>query len=127
MTEAGPGNPLSWPLLRDRDWDVGYSHEDGDLVNLFFVPVLSRAKLYQRATGYFSGDVLALAARGLDALIAHGGRMQLLVGCTLTPADVEEIQKGYDVREAAGRCLVNQIALSHEDAWLVRRSATSPG
>ena len=27
--------------LRDRDWDVGYSHEDGDLVAMFFVPALS--------------------------------------------------------------------------------------
>ena len=63
----------------------------------------SRATLYQRATGYFSGNVLALAARGLDALIAKGGKMQLLVGCTLTPDDVEQIQKGYDVREHAAR------------------------
>jgi len=115
--EPGPSNPLLWPLLRDRDWDVAYSHEDGNLVDLFFVPALSRAKLYQRATGYFSGDVLALAGRGLDALIARGGRMQLLVGCTLGPDDIEEIQKGYDVREAAGRCLLNRMAIQHEDAW----------
>jgi SNF2 family DNA or RNA helicase len=104
-------------VLRGHEWDVAYSHEDGDLVNLFFVPALSRAVLYQRATGYFSGDVLALAARGLDALIARGGRMQLLVGCTLGPADIEEIQKGYDVREATGRCLLNRVALQHEDQW----------
>ena len=29
--------------LNDYNWDVAYSHEDGDLVNLFFVPALSRA------------------------------------------------------------------------------------
>lgn len=102
--------------LRKRDWDVGYSHEDGDLVRMFFVPALSRAHLYQRATGYFSGDVLALAARGLDALIERGGRMQLLVGCTLTEQDVEEIKKGYDVREAATRAAINQLPLSCESA-----------
>jgi len=100
--------------LRDRDWDVGYSHEDGDLVAMFFVPALSRARLYLRATGYFSGDVLALAARGLDALIARGGRMQLLVGCTLSEQDVEDIKKGYDVREAVTRSSINRIPLTHE-------------
>ena len=111
-------NQAALPIsLREYDWDVAYSHEDGDLVNLFFVPALSRAKLYQRATGYFAGDVLAMAARGLDALIARDGRMQLLVGCTLGPAEIEEIQKGYDVREAAGRCLLNRVAILHEDAW----------
>jgi len=102
--------------LRDRDWDVGYSHEDGDLVAMFFVPALSRAKVYLRATGYFSGDVLAMAARGLDALIARGGRMQLLVGCTLTQQDVDDIKKGYDVREAVARSAINRIPLSSESA-----------
>ena len=102
--------------LRDRDWDVGYSHEDGDLVAMFFVPALARARLYLRATGYFSGDVLAMAARGLDALIARGGRMQLLVGCTLTEEDVEDIKKGYDVREAVTRTSINRIPLSSESA-----------
>lgn len=100
--------------LRDRDWDVGYSHEDGDLVEMFFVPALARARLYLRATGYFSGDVLAMAARGLDALIERGGRMQLLVGCTLTEQDVEDIKKGYDVREAVTRSSINRIPLSSE-------------
>jgi SNF2 family DNA or RNA helicase len=95
---------------------VGYSHEDGDLVAMFLVPALSRARLYLRATGYFSGDVLAMAARGLDALIARGGRMQLLVGCTLTEQDVEAIKKGYDVREAVTRSAINQIPLSSESA-----------
>ena len=103
-------------LLRDRDWDVGYSHEDGDLVAMFFVPALARARLYLRATGYFSGDVLAMAARGLDQLIARGGRMRLLVGCTLTEQDVEDIKKGYDVRDAVTRSSINRIPLSSESA-----------
>ncbi len=119
--------------LRDFQWDVGYSHEDGDLVKLFFLPVLSRAALYRRATGYFSGDVLALAARGLDALIQRGGRMQLLVGCTLSERDVEQIQRGYDIREVAsqhdwGKKLVlpddNPWARQHLGylAWMIARS-----
>ncbi len=107
--------------LRDHDWFVSYSHEDGDLVALFFEPVLSCAQLYQRATGYFSGSVMALAARGLDTLIARGGRMQLLVGCTLTPADIEEIEKGYDVRQHVGRTRVNQLVFEAEDAWARER------
>ena len=103
--------------LRDYSWDVTYSHEDGDLIELFYVPALSRATLYQRATGYFSADVLALAARGLDALIAAGGRMKLLVGCTLGEEEVEQIRLGYDVREAAERSALNQMALTNEDPW----------
>ena len=111
---------METPGLRDRKWEVSYSHEDGELVSLFFVPALERAVLYQRTTGYFSGDVLALAARGLDALIRRGGRMQLLVGCTLGPDDIEQIEKGYDVREAVARAQINKLALVN-DLWARER------
>jgi len=107
--------------LQDRDWMVSYSHEDGDLVELFYGPVLSCAQLYRRATGYFSGSVMALAARGLDSLIERGGRMELLVGCTLSSQDIEEIGKGYDVREHIGRTRVNELAFESEDSWARER------
>jgi hypothetical protein len=61
--------------LQEVDWQPYYSHEDGDLIALFFEPALSRSVLYQRVTGYFLANVLVLAARGLDKLIANGGRM----------------------------------------------------
>jgi tetratricopeptide (TPR) repeat protein len=55
--------------------------------------------MYQRVTGYFSANVLALAARGLGKLIDGGGRMELIVGCTLQAREVEEIEKGYGLRD----------------------------
>ena len=57
-------------------------------------------------TGYFTADALALAARGIERLIAAGGRMRLLVGCTLEPAEVQAITEGYDLRETIERRLV---------------------
>lgn len=90
-------------LLRESDWQVGYSHEDGDLVRMFYAPVLSCAKLYQRATGFFSAGALSLAARGLDALMKRGGKMELLVGCTLNEAEIQAIKEGYEVREYLGK------------------------
>ena len=120
--EMEPSGAAAEPTsLRDFEWDVGYSHEDGDLVKLFFIPSLSRATLYRRATGYFSGEVLALAARGLDALIERGGRMQLLVGCTLSERDVEQIQRGYDIREVASRHeWGKRLVLPDDNPWARR-------
>jgi len=111
---------METPSLRQHLWQVSYSHEDGDLVSLFFLPALERAKLYQRTTGYFSADVLALAARGLDALIRRGGRMELLVGCTLGADEIEQIDRGYDVREAIARSYVNRLATA-DDRWARER------
>ena len=73
----------TYPLLSGHTWETSYRHEDGDLVRLFYVPALSCAVQYDRMTGYFSADALALAARGIERLIANGGRMRLIVGCTL--------------------------------------------
>ena len=66
-------------LLTQREWCTSYRHEDGDLIELFYNPALTCAVQYDRMTGYFSADALALAARGIDALITNDGRMRLIV------------------------------------------------
>jgi hypothetical protein len=104
------------PSLQDVDWQPAYSHEDGDLVRLFFTPALTRSTLYQRVSGYFSEGALVLAARGLDSLISRGGRMELVAGCTLAPEDVKKIREGYALRELLGNALAEKIGLLAADA-----------
>lgn len=86
------------PLLIHHDWQVGYRHEDGDLIELFYNPALTCAVRYDRMTGYFSAGVLAAAARGIASLINNGGRMRLLVGCQPDPDESQAIIDGYDLR-----------------------------
>ncbi len=88
------------PLLTETRWKYRYSHEDGDLIELFYNPALACAVEYCRTTGYFTADALALAARGLQGLFANEGRMRLVVGCTLEPPEQEAIAEGYDLRAA---------------------------
>ncbi len=85
-------------LLTDSRWRTSYRHEDGNLVDLFYNPALACAVQYDRMTGYFSADALALASRGIDALIANDGRMRLIVGCTLQQPEQDAIGEGYDWR-----------------------------
>jgi len=58
-------------LLRDTAWRLKYTPDDGDLVRLFYVPILRSAIRYDRLTGYFSSRALALAARGVEGLIVE--------------------------------------------------------
>lgn len=95
---AATGGPGEVSALRYFQWKPSYSHEDGDLVNLFFLPALGCARLYQRVTGYFNKEALILAARGLDTLIRNDGYMQLIVGCTLEEDEVDAIEAGYAIR-----------------------------
>ena len=96
-------------LLTEREWNVGYRNEDGDLIELFYNPALECAVQYDRLTGSFSADSLALAARGIEALIANDGRMRLIVGLTLGPSEQEALTEGYDLREqiAARLCAID--------------------
>ncbi len=85
-------------MLRDRSWNHKYTVEGGDLVRRFYVPALEDAERYDRLTGYFNAQALALAARGIESLVRNGGKMRLVVGCTLEPPEIEAIEKGEQLR-----------------------------
>ena len=85
-------------MLRDRAWKLKYTPDDGNLVELFYVPALEDAERYDRLTGYFNARALALASRGIEGLVRNGGVMRLVVGCTLNAPEIEAIERGEDLR-----------------------------
>ena len=85
-------------VLTDHSWQIKYTPDDGDLIELFYVPALEDAERYDRLTGYFNAGALALAARGIEGLVRNRGRMRLLVGCTLEPPEIEAIERGESLR-----------------------------
>jgi SNF2 family DNA or RNA helicase len=92
-------------ILQDRSWKLKYTPDHGDLVKLLYEPMLECAVRYDRLTGYFSASALALAARGVEGLVLNGGRMRMVVGCTLDPPEVKAIQKGEELRAQVDRHL----------------------
>lgn len=93
------------PRFRDHEWRIQYSSEDDDLVGTFYVPALRCATRYDRATGYFNAAILRMAAEGIEHLVRNGGKMRLIVGCTLAPAEIAAIERGLAVRDAVARAL----------------------
>ena len=85
-------------LLPDYDWQTKYDADGRTLVETFFIPALASATRYDRTTGYFSAGVLMLASRGVEGLVRNGGRMRLVVGCTLGEAEVEAIERGQQLK-----------------------------
>lgn len=94
------------PLLSDYDWRSKYDPDAGSLIEQFYLTALACAQRYDRTTGYFSAAALTLAARGIEGLVLNGGRMRMVVGCTLNEAEVVAIEQGQSLRDTvAGRLL----------------------
>ena len=83
---------------RFRGWD--------DRVGRFYVPVLSRARRYDRLVGYWRSSTLLVAATALSYFAARRGKMRVIAGAELTDADIEAIRNGRPLDEAVGRRLV---------------------
>lgn len=75
--------------------DIQACYESGvnDIVEEFYVPVLSEACRYDRIAGFFSSATLSVAARGLAEFIRHNGKMRLITSPILDPDDFDIIQK----------------------------------
>jgi superfamily II DNA or RNA helicase len=87
--------PLTELELQDA-YDTGSN--TSNVINDFYVPVLKEAVLYRRLTGYFSSQVLALAARGIAGLIANGGKMKLITSPVVSEEDFK-VLTGNDQRD----------------------------
>jgi SNF2 family DNA or RNA helicase len=81
-------------ILQDQSWRLKYTPDHGDLVKSLYIPLLSCAVRYDRLTGFFSASALALASRGVEWMIANGGRMRMVVGCTLEQKEIDAIEQG---------------------------------
>ena len=87
-------------FLRDRPWRISYSNDENNPVTDFYIPALECALQYDRKSGFFNSSILSKVARGLGAMLHNDGQMRLIMGCQFTPADLQAIQQGYELRQA---------------------------
>jgi len=89
--------------LKDLDLKSSYWSDEDDLLQDFYIPVLSISKTYKRIAGYFSSNALAVAARGIATFINNNGNMLLITGVVFSQEDRGSIEKA--LREAEDRLL----------------------
>lgn len=70
-----------------------------DVINDFYIPILSNAVMYKRAVGFFNSAALYEMAIGLKHLVERQGKMELIVSPRLTEEDIQSISLGYKTRE----------------------------
>jgi len=80
-----------------------------NVVTDFYIPVLQESVLYQRAVGFFSSSALVTISKGVEGLIGNGGRIQIIASPRLSREDIDEINKGYEVRKIIERSLLRGV------------------
>lgn len=80
--------------LRELLIRPAYDSSLDDILNEFYIPVLSNSKYYKRITGFFSSNSLAIALRGISKFIVNKGKMRMISGAKLSKSDINAIVKG---------------------------------
>lgn len=88
---------------------LSYNSLSDEIVLDFYIPCLSQAKIYKRAVGYFSSNILLQVSKGLGAFAENNGKMKLLVSPKLEPEDYEAIKKGYDAKEYITKKIIDDF------------------
>jgi len=107
--------------LKDLNLKTTYRSGTDNLLTDFYHPALSRAKIYQRAVGYFTSKSLAHAARGVAALLKNDGSIQLIASPHLTDDDIDALNSGYGSREERLQALVSEKFDLDDCDWVSKR------
>lgn len=88
--------------LKDLDIKISYTSQGkDDILNDFLLPALKQAIVYKRSVGFFSSSVFELLGVGLKKLVDNNGTIKIICSPELSREDLEGIQLGYALREAA--------------------------
>lgn len=85
--------------LKDLHIEKEYRNLKCDVINEFYIPILSTAVKYKRAVGFFNSAALYEIAIGLKSLASNKGKFELIVSPRLTDEDIKSIQLGYEKRQ----------------------------
>lgn len=79
-----------------------------NIVEDFYIPLLSNAKKYDRAVGFFSSSVLIELSKGLINLVKNGGKMRLITSPKLQEQDIQAMKDGYNKREIIDKAIMRE-------------------
>lgn len=107
--------------LRDFDIKKEYRSLNDDLVQNFYIPLLSNANYYKRAVGFFSSSSLVELSKGIGALAKNGGKIQIIASPYLSEQDINDIKAGYEAREILSHAALRGLNDDYLDQVAMRR------
>lgn len=110
--------------LKDLDDHIKSEYRSliDNVVQDFYVPLLKEAVSYKRAVGFFSSSALIEISKGIGAMAANGGHIQIVASPYLSESDVAAINQGYAERERIIEdALLRSLSLEHRDYYSMQR------
>lgn len=93
-----------------------------NVIQDFYIPLLSEATTYKRAVGFFSSSALAEISKGIAAIAKRGGKIQIVASPYLSEEDIEAIRSGYSSRsEVIETALMRQLSDEETDYYTMGR------
>lgn len=108
--------------FKDINLNPAYDSDEDELLKDFYIPVLKRAKRYDRLTAFFSSDVYQLAWEGLSELLENEGSLNLIFNVLVKEEDKEELKASSEDSERYLRETLEENFLDLDDD-VVRNSA----
>lgn len=72
-----------------------YISTQDNILDDFYLPLLSGAKVYKRVSAYFDSNILKHYSRGIENIISRNGKIYFIFSHQLTEEDYNEIKDGY--------------------------------
>jgi len=80
--------------FEDLDIKATYDSDEDDILNDFYIPVLTKSFRYNRLAGYFTSASFAASAKGLAQFLKNNGKMKLVTSVHITKEDRNAIVNG---------------------------------
>ena len=108
--------------LKDHRVKSEYRSLIDNVVQDFYLPLLSEASTYKRAVGFFSSSALVELSKGIAAMAKRGGKIEIVASPYLSDEDIEAIKQGYSKREdIIESALLRQLSDDHTDYYSMER------
>ncbi len=110
--------------LKDHDSGIKSEYRSliDNLVQDFYIPLLTEADSYKRAVGFFSSTALIEISKGIGSMAERGGHIQIVASPYLSDEDLAAIKNGYEEREKIIEgALLRSLSDEHADYYSMQR------
>jgi len=86
-------------MLKELEISSFYNSKKTNIVNEFYIPVLSNCTCYKRVSAFFDSNILKLYSVGIENIVKNHGHIYFIFSKEITESDFNLMKDGYRNRE----------------------------